>query len=61
MTLVQFGIVTVLLIVACYLINYIFPTIPRAVRVILNAVLGLVFFFMMLALFNLMPLPFDLK
>lgn len=61
MTLVQFGIVTVLLVIAWYLINYIFPTVPRVVRIVLNVVLGLVMFFMFLALFNLMPLPFDLK
>lgn len=60
MTLLLFGIVAVILLAALYVINYLYPP-PRPIQVIINVIAGLVFFFMLLALFGLMDLPFKLK
>lgn len=60
MTLVMFAVVVVLVAAAWYLISYLF-TLPRPVQIVVNVVAGLVIFFCALALFHLMPLPFDLK
>lgn len=60
MTLLVFFIVTVIILSALYILNYLW-TPSRPIQVIINVVAGLVFFFMLLDLFGLMPLPFRIK
>jgi hypothetical protein len=60
MTLVAFFIVLVIVLAAVYILNSLWVP-PRPIQVIVNVVAGLIVFFMVLALFNLMPLPFNLK
>lgn len=59
MSLVAFFIVTVLILAALYVI-YNLWTLPRPVQVILTVACVLIFFFMLLALFGVMSLPFRL-
>lgn len=60
MSLLMFGIVILVIMAAAYLINYVFPAIPRIIRILVNIALGFVVLFLVLALFKLMPLPFNL-
>ena len=61
MTLLVFGIVVVIVLAALYVLNWVFPSPSRPIQVIINVVAALVIFFCVLALFDLMPLPFRLK
>lgn len=60
MSLLEFGIVVLILIAAAYVVNYLFPTMPRAIRIFANIVIAFVLLFMVLDLFGLMSLPFKL-
>lgn len=60
MTLLTFAIALIVILAVLYALNYVWPM-PRPIQVIINVVAGLVVFFMVLALFRVMPLPFTLK
>jgi len=60
MTLITFVIVLVVIGIIYYLVTRFIPM-PEIVVTVLNIVLVLVVIFMLLALFNVMPLPFALK